>query len=67
MQERNRPMSLALATSLLAVTMLAGAVVSPLVSHAAWRPRLPLGLDLYLPVPHSSAYYVPAWMTSGSK
>ncbi|MDA2929244.1 cytochrome-c peroxidase [Acidobacteria bacterium AH-259-O06] len=46
-------MSLALATSLLAVALLLGPV-SPLVSHAAWRPNVPLGLDLYMPVPEDN-------------
>ena len=53
MQKRNGPMSLALAMSLLAVALLAGAV-SPLVSQAAWRPNVPLGLDLYMPVPEDN-------------
>ncbi len=53
MQKRNGPMSLALAMSLLAVALLVGPV-SPLVSHAAWRPNVPLGLDLYMPVPEDN-------------
>ena len=53
MQNHNGPMSVALAMSLLAVALLAGAV-SPLVSQAAWRPRIPLGLDLYMPVPEDN-------------
>ena len=50
MQKHHWRMSLAPAMSLLVVTLLAGPV-SPLVSHEAWRPRIPLGLDLYMPVP----------------
>ncbi|MFB3076310.1 MAG: cytochrome-c peroxidase, partial [Candidatus Methylomirabilales bacterium] len=53
MQKHNGRMSLALAMSLLAVALLLGSV-SPLVSHAAWRPRIPLGLDLYMPVPEDN-------------
>ena len=53
MQNHNRRLSLALATSLLALAMLVGPV-SPLVSHAAWRPNVPLGLDLYMPVPEDN-------------
>ncbi len=53
MLERNGPMSLALAMSLLAVALLVGSV-SPLVSQAAWRPNVPLGLDLYMPVPEDN-------------
>ena len=44
---------MALATSLLALAMLVGPV-SPLVSHAAWRPNVPLGLDLYMPGPEDN-------------
>ena len=50
MQKHNWRMSLALATSSLALALLVGPV-SPLVSHAAWRPNVPLGLDLYIPLP----------------
>jgi len=39
--------------SLLAVALLVGPV-SPLVSQAAWRPIVPLGLDLYMPVPEDN-------------
>ena len=53
MQKHNGRMSLALAISLLAVALLLGPV-RPLISHAAWRPNVPLGLDLYLPVPENS-------------
>ncbi len=53
MQKHNGRMSLALAISLLAVALLLGPV-RPLISHAAWRPNVPLGLDLYLPVPEDS-------------
>ncbi len=50
MSERHWRMRLGLATSSLALALLVGSV-SSLASHAAWRPRLPLGLDLYMPVP----------------
>ena len=46
-------MRVGLATSVLALVLLAEPV-SSLVSHAAWRPRLPLGLDLYMPVPEDN-------------
>ena len=49
MQERHWRMRLVLATSLLVVGVLAG-LVRPLVTDAQWRPTLPLGLDLYMPV-----------------
>ena len=42
-----------MATSVLALAMLVGSV-SPLVSQAAWQPGLPLGLDLYMPVPENN-------------
>ena len=53
MPERNWRMRVGGATSLLALAMLVGSV-SSLVSDAAWRPRLPLGLDLYMPVPEDN-------------
>ena len=46
-------MRVGVATSALALALLVGPV-SSLVSHAAWRPRLPLGLDLYMPVPEDN-------------
>ena len=46
-------MRVGLATSVLALALLVGPV-SSLVSHAAWRSRLPLGLDLYMPVPEDN-------------
>ena len=53
MPERHWRMRVGLATSVLALALLVGPVTS-LVSHAAWRPRLPLGLDLYMPVPEDN-------------
>ena len=53
MQERHWRMRVGLATSVLALALLVGPV-SSLVSHAAWRSRLPLGLDLYMPVPEDN-------------
>ncbi len=53
MQEGDWRMRLGLATSSLAIALLVGPV-SSLVSQAAWRPRLPLGLDLYMPVPEDN-------------
>ena len=53
MQERQWWMRVGLATSVLALALLVGSV-SSLVSHAAWRPTLPLGLDLYMPVPEDN-------------
>ena len=53
MPERHWRMRVGLATSVLALALLVGPVTS-LVSHAAWRPRLPLGLDLYMPVPETT-------------
>ena len=53
MPERNWLMRVGVATSVLALALLVGSV-SSLVSHAAWQPRLPLGLDLYMPVPEDN-------------
>jgi cytochrome c peroxidase len=53
MPERDWRMRLGVATSALALALLVSPV-SSLVSHAAWRPRLPLGLDLYMPVPEDN-------------
>ena len=53
MPERHWRMRLGLAASVLAFALLVGPVNS-LVSHAAWWPSLPLGLDLYMPVPEDN-------------